>query len=116
MMPLHQKVYRSLQEIVATALAFNKSLKIPVRWRVAERIPPSSRSLNRRRTTHVLLLEDINERRFRRKRGEFLCKSRITNKAHWTLNVVDIGADESKRAKVECKKCLEIARKRWGDK
>lgn len=97
------------------AKAFNANLRIPVRWRVAERIPESSRSLTRRRTTHVLLLENISEGKFKRKRGEFLCKAKIQNRAHWTLNVVDIDAEQSKKERVECKKCREIA-KRWGNK
>lgn len=112
-MSLQQKAYRSVQEIWAAAIAFNKSLKIPVRWRVEERIPTHSGLMKRRRVTHVLLLEDINEGRFKRKRGEFLCKARITNPgAHQFLNVIDVGADRSKRVKVECAKCREIAQ-RW---
>ncbi|MBH8606019.1 hypothetical protein [Thermoactinomyces sp. CICC 10521] len=108
--PLEQTV----EAIRAAALVFNKSLKIPARWRVAERISSSSRLMKINRAQHVLLLEDINEGRFKRKRGEFLCKARITNpSAHERLNVVDIDADKSKRVKVDCQKCLEIARKRW---
>jgi hypothetical protein len=108
------KVLRPVEEIRAAAIAFNKALKIPVRWRVAERIPSSSRLVKMRRSTHVLLLEDINEGRFKRRRGEFLCKASITNpKAHQALNVVDIHHEKSKYKKVECAKCIEIARKRW---
>lgn len=114
-MALNLNALRPVEAIRAAALAFNKALRIPVRWRVAERIPSASRYLSQKnRAQHVLLLEDINEGRFKRKRGEFLCKARITNpSAHERLNVIDIDADKSKRVKVDCQKCLEIARKRW---
>jgi hypothetical protein len=110
-----KEALRPAEAIRAAAIAFNKSLKIPARWRVAERIPSAGRYLSQKnRAQHVLLLEDIAEGRFRRRRGEFLCKARITNPAaHERLNVIDIDADKSKRVKVDCQKCLEVARKRW---
>lgn len=109
-----KEALRPVEAIRAAAIAFNKSLKIPARWRVAERIPSAGRYLSQKnRAQHVLILEDINEGRFKRRRGQFLCGAKITNPAaHERLNVVDIDAEKSKRVRVDCQKCLEIA-KRW---
>lgn len=110
----HELLTKSATEILAENRMFNKSLNIPVRWKVAERIPVWSGYINMNRTTHVLLLEDLQEGRFRRKRGEFLCKAKITNpKAHESINVQD-DEDRHMWKRVRCKKCVEIARKRWG--
>ena len=110
-----KEVIRPVIEAWAAAITFNKSLKIPTRWRVAERIPSAGRYLSQKnRAQHVLILENLKEGRFKRRRGQFLCGAKITNPAaHERLNVIDIDADKSKRVKVDCQKCLEIARKRW---
>jgi hypothetical protein len=49
-----------------------------------------------------------------RKRGEFLCGARIVNPhAHEFFNMSERDIETSKYQKVNCKKCIEIARKRW---
>lgn len=114
-MALAQKLLtKSAGEIMVENRIFNKKLNIPVLWKVAEQIPVLGRYLSMKRTTHVLLLEDLKEGRFRRKRGEFLCKAKIANpKAHESINVNDSDPERTKWMRVRCKKCLEIAQKRW---
>jgi hypothetical protein len=107
-----QKATRSVETYWAAALSYNKSLGIPARWRVAERIPSTSQYMNTHRSDHVLLLQDFKHGRLKRQRGQFLCNAKVTNPAaHQALNVVDIDADRSKRHKVTCSKCLAMAKR-----
>jgi hypothetical protein len=108
----------SLEAIWNEAVEFNRSLKIPVRWKRAHRIGSLRRKAwadgyRSNSVEHVLLLDDLSDGRLKRKRGDFLCSARITNlSAHQIINMSDSDEQRSKRQKVTCPKCIEIAQ-RW---
>lgn len=108
----------SLEAIWNEAVEFNRSLKIPVRWKRAHRIGSLRRKAwadgyRSNSSEHVLLLEDLQDGKLKRKRGQFLCGARIANlAAHQILNMSDSDEQRSKRIKVSCPKCLAIAQ-RW---
>lgn len=109
----------SLEAIWNEAVEFNRSLKIPVRWKRAHRIAALKRKAwadgyRSNSVEHVLLLDDLSDGRLKRKRGDFLCGARIANlAAHQILNMSDFDEQQrSKRQKVTCLKCLAIAQ-RW---
>ncbi|RAL20833.1 hypothetical protein [Thermoflavimicrobium daqui] len=114
-------ILQPLEMIWDEAMSFNESLNVPVRWKRAHRIGRMKRKVwadgyRSNSTEHVLLMEDLHDGRLKRKAGQFLCGTRITNKnAHLILNMGGDDEERSKRIKVDCPKCLEVA-KRWQEK
>lgn len=111
------------------AEAFNAALPVPVLWfpgikDVLSGLSPTSWGDGRKKNTvqHVLLLEDLQEGRFKRYKGDFLCTAASgSNGKRWG------GYDESAfewfydgdgnkyPAKVTCKACIK-ASSRWKGK
>lgn len=102
------------------AQVFNHQLRIPVIWKRAEKVRyRGGRGMydyaNSQSAGHVLLLDELKFGRIKRQRGDFLCGSKITDrKLHDLLNMNDMATTEehiknSKRQKVTCKRCLELA-------
>jgi hypothetical protein len=108
---------RSVRDHWAAALAFNKSLAVPVRWKVAQKAQYRSGQgmydyTNPRSSYHVLLMDDMKAGRIKRNKGEFLCKAKITDpNVHQVINMNEMNAEHSKTSKVTCPKCLERAAK-----
>jgi hypothetical protein len=111
------QVTRSVPKHWAAALAFNKALGIPARWKVAQKVSYRSGQgmcdySSRSSSYHVLLLDDMKAGRIKRSKGQFLCLSKITDPTvHQVINMNELNAEHSKTSKVTCPKCLERAAK-----
>jgi hypothetical protein len=109
---------RSVETYWAAALAFNKSLAVPCRWKVAQKVQRKSGRgmydyVNPRSDYHVLVLDDVKQGRFKRVKGKFLCTNKIKDQPlHDFVNMNELDAEESKKNhKVTCKGCLDRAKK-----
>lgn len=106
------------------AAEFNDTLNIPVRWTSGLKTVLSGLSSrgngsgdNSRSVAHVLLLESIEDGRFTRNAGSFLCTSAGgSNGQAWTgkLHTHCAGVHGPYVSLITCSACLKIAR-RWTD-
>lgn len=96
------------------AIKFNSNLGVPVNWKPAKKV--SWRSSHgwvdydsRSTHYHILLLEDFVAGRIKRKFGDFLCGTKITDKTtHKIVNLqMDMDPSLTMKHKVTCPKCLE---------
>ena len=76
-----------------------KELALPFAAKAAYAPSPRETGYNSPGGTHILLSEDFQQGRIRRERGDTLCKKKF-----WGLDTQDHGD-------VNCKRCLELARK-----
>jgi hypothetical protein len=102
----------------------NAKLLIPVRWTSGRKTVLSGLSRNgsgdgqnARTVVHALLLDPIDEGRFKRAANGFLCTSGSgSNGEAWTgkLETTDDGVNGCHVSRVTCRSCLELAA-RWTD-
>jgi len=99
------------EEEAAEALRFNESLSIPVLWTPDIKIVMSGLQLHsngsgfkKNTVYHVKLLEDLNDGRLKRQRGEFLC-----SKEKGALDYINVDDNHLIEKKVTCKACLKVA-------
>lgn len=100
----------------------NAQLLIPVRWTSGRKTVLSGLSANSngdgqnaRTVTHVLLLDEISEGRFKRRANSFLCTSASGSDGQgWTgqLWTNDRGVSGPHVSCITCQSCLKLA-KRW---
>ncbi|SDY85904.1 hypothetical protein SAMN05444416_10993 [Thermoactinomyces sp. DSM 45892] len=111
------------RKVRTEAEEFNASLKIPVLWTSGIKDVLSGLSANswgdgRKSSTveHILLLEDINEGRFKRLKGDFLCTtSKGSNGRNWSGSKEETRTDDDGITyvpKITCRACLKVAA-RW---
>jgi len=116
----HDRLVRR-QEIAETE---NAKLLIPVRWTSGHKTVLSGLSENSwgngenaRSVVHVLLLEDIEDGRFKREANSFLCTTASgTDGRDWTGNreTSDVGVNGDFVSCITCRSCLKLAA-RWTD-
>jgi hypothetical protein len=101
---------RSAQQRAEDARAFNDALGLPFQWMPGHRVVLSGLSAqswgngqNRATVIHVMLTEDFESGRLKRKAGQFLCSTHID--AYGS----DQGMREADGSKVTCKVCLAKA-------
>lgn len=97
----------------AEDLAFNRSLKLPVKWHpdikdvlsgLSEKSDGSGR--NRATVLHIRLREDLQDGRLRRSAGDMLCTSNSKNNGRqW------YGQPYEESGRVTCVRCLALAKK-----
>lgn len=102
------------------AIATNSKIKLPVKWDIGQKLVISGllegshgNGINKATVNHILLLEDLNAGRLKRKKGDFLCSSKIGsfNTFHDFRDeriVVKDGEGKEYQPKVTCKCCLKI--------
>lgn len=121
-----EKENKHLDQMREEAEAFNLSLGIPIDW-VSE-IKPVLSGLTensngdgayKKSVYHVLLKENIEEGRFKRKAGDFLCTTATQHNGHFSdLRDKEEGCygldskDKRYKRKVTCKSCIKTAA-RW---
>jgi hypothetical protein len=111
----------SLNALREEAETFNATLMLPFAWGVGQKdvlsgLASDSAGDGRRANTvnHVLLHEDVALGRLNRRKGDFLCTSHGgSNGKRWAgRDAVAIdGSNKPYPPKIDCKKCLELARK-----
>ena len=112
-----------LNRASAEAQAFNERIRLPVRWSVGIKDVLSGLSArshgdgrNRATVEHILLEQDLDAGRLRRKAGDFLCTSRGgSNGKQYAAQPVEVRTDgdgQSFAPKVTCRRCLSLAA-RW---
>lgn len=105
---------------------FNSTLRIPVKWTAGIKDVLSGLSANswgdgRSKSTveHILLQEDIDEGRFQRRSGSFLCTLPSgSNGKNWSGSKKETRTDVDGVEyipKITCKACIKLA-KRWDRK
>jgi hypothetical protein len=108
---------RQVPECRVAAIAFNKSLNIPVKWKVAQKARyKAGRGMydyvDPRSDYHILLFDDMKTGRLKRSRGEFLCTAKVKPKdkdLHQVINMNEMNVEQSKHHKVTCSNCLKYA-------
>ncbi|WP_432262799.1 hypothetical protein [Cupriavidus sp. TMH.W2] len=106
----------------AEAKAFNARLQLPVSWVSAIKDVLSGLSAtswgdgrNRATVNHILLLEDLQTPKLRRKAGDFLCTAaRGSNGRRYSVPEVAHTSNSASQyvQKITCRRCLDLA-KRW---
>lgn len=103
------------------AIAFNSTIKLPVKWDIGEKLVISSLlenswgdGHNKATVQHIVLLEDLNIGRLKRNKGEFLCSKSIGkfNTFHEFQQYEGIrftdGDGKKYQPKITCKQCLKV--------
>lgn len=112
---------RRLAEILRNAAQENATLHIPVRWTSGQKSVMSGLNegsagdgRNKKTVNHVLLLDDIQEPRFFRHGGDFLCTSPSGSNgaAPSGLPTHAIGPEGPFVPQITCQTCLRVAH-RW---
>lgn len=105
-----------LDKIKKEAEDFNRTLLPGVSWvpgqkEVLSGLSETSMGNGRRKNTvdHIYLLEDFQQGRIKRKKGDFLCSSSSKMNGQRWSGVVDSSLVDGSMPKITCKKCIEIA-------
>lgn len=105
------------------ATSVNAALNIPVRWTSGQKSVLSGLSAssmgdgrNARSVNHILLLEPIQEGRFKRDKQDFLCttKAGTNGRGYSVLETFNLDTEGRYVSEITCKRCLELA-SRWAD-